>query len=165
MMRSLSVSESDTSGNSTARRIPRSLSPILAELELEATRLVSQPDLARLVERATIGTAPKVVADRLRKLGWLLPTGTAGVWEFAPAAHAGPIGHGDPFLELRAALVARPSLDAAVSLTSALAANHLVERATDRLEIAVGDSASIPRGLRRAARVIVFDPATLRPAP
>jgi hypothetical protein len=157
-MERFSVSETDTSGKDRTRGIPPSLSPILTELELEAARVLTMAELARLVERAGIATAPKVVADRLRKLGWLLPTGTAGVWEFAPAAHAGPIGHGDPFLGLRAALAARPSLDAAVCLMSALAAHRIVERAPDRLEVAVGDSGSIPQGLRRVARVVVFDP-------
>ena len=150
------VSDMDTSNRSMTRRIPPSLSPILTELELEAPRVVTLANLAQLVEQAGIGTAPKVVAARLRELGWLLPTGTAGVWEFAPASHAGPIGHGDPFLALRAALATRPSLHAAVCLTSALAANHLVERSPDRLEVAVDDSASIPQGLRRATRVVIF---------
>jgi predicted transcriptional regulator of viral defense system len=156
-MRRNSVSVSDTSANAMTRRIPPSLSPILTELELEAAQVVSLAELAELVQRAGIGTEPKVVADRLRKLGWLLPTATAGAWEFAPAAHAGPIGHGDPYLELRAALVAQPSLDAAVCLTSALAAHRLVERAPDRLEVAVRAGGSVPRGLRRAAWVVVFD--------
>jgi len=96
------------------------------------------------------------VAARLRRLGWLLPTETAGVWEFAPAAHAGPVGHGDPFIELRAALAARPSLGAAVCLVSALAARGLTDRAPDRLEIAVRTGDPVPRGLRRAARVVIF---------
>ncbi|MGH9089901.1 MAG: type IV toxin-antitoxin system AbiEi family antitoxin [Acidimicrobiales bacterium] len=127
-------------------------------MELEAPQVVSLAELAGLVNQAGIGTEPRVVADRLRKLGWLLPTKTAGVWEFAPAAHAGPIGHGDQFLGLRAALAARPSLDAAVCLTSALAAHGLVDRAPDRLEVAIRSGGSIPQGLRRATRVVVFDP-------
>ena len=156
------LSTSDTSASVTTRAIPPSLSPILAELELEAARVVSLAELTELVQRARIGTEPKVVADRLRKLGWLLPTATAGVWEFAPAAHAGPIGHGDPYLELRAALTALPSLDVAVCLTSALSTHQLLERAPDRLELAVKPGSYVPRGLRRAARVVVFD-ANLSP--
>jgi hypothetical protein len=108
------------------------------------------------VKRAGIGTEAKVVADRLRKLGWLLATETAGVWEFAPASHAGPIGHADQFLELRAALASRPTLDAAICLTSALAAHQLADRAPDRLEVAVTPGVPIPQGLRRAARVVAF---------
>ena len=77
--------------------------------------------------------------------------------EFAPAAHAGPIGHGDQFLELRAAVAARPSLDAAVCLVSALLAQGLTDRAPERLEVAVKTGASLPVGLRRAPRVVVFD--------
>jgi predicted transcriptional regulator of viral defense system len=157
VMRRISVSETDTSAPRETRSIPPSLSPILTDLELEAPQVVTLAELAGLVERAGIGTEPRVVADRLRKLGWLLPTATAGVWEFAPAAHAGPIGHGDQFVELRAALAARPSLGAAVCLTSALAAHRLTDRAPDRLEVAVPTGGSIPQGLRRAARVVVFD--------
>lgn len=151
------VSDADTSKGLVTRWIPRSLSPILAELELEAARIVTMAELTRLTKRAGIATPPNVVAGRLRKLGWLLATGTVGVWEFAPAAHAGPISHGDTFLELRAALAARPSLDAAVCLISALAAHHVLERAPDRLEVAVGHGGSLPQGLRRAARVVIFD--------
>jgi predicted transcriptional regulator of viral defense system len=139
------------------RTIPRSLGPILGELELDAPQVVTLAELAALVTRTGVGTEPRVVADRLRKLGWLLPTQTAGVWEFAPAAHAGPIGHGDPYLELRAALANHPLLDAAVCLTSALLAHGLTDRAPDRLEVAVKTRASIPEGLRRATRVVVFD--------
>lgn len=139
------------------RTIPPSLSPILTELELDAPQVVTLAELKALVTRAGIATQAKVVADRLRKLGWLLPTGTAGVWEFAPAAHAGPIGHGDQFLGLRAALAARPSLEAAVCLASALQAHGLTDRAPDRLEVAVRKGVSVPAGLRRATRVVVFD--------
>ncbi|MGH8299889.1 MAG: type IV toxin-antitoxin system AbiEi family antitoxin [Steroidobacteraceae bacterium] len=138
------------------RTIPSSLSPILTELELDAPQVVTLADLTALVRHAGIATEPKVVADRLRKLGWLLPTETAGVWEFAPAAHAGPIGHGDLFLGLRAALAARPSLEAAVCLASALQAHGLTDRAPDRLEVAVRKGTPIPAGLRRATRVVVF---------
>jgi len=129
VMRSHPVSHRATSAAKPTRTIPPSLSPILTELELEAALVVSLAELAELVQRAGIGTEPRVVADRLRKLGWLLATETAGAWEFAPAAHAGPIGHGDPFLELRAA---RSSLDAAVCLTSALAAHRLAVRTGGR---------------------------------
>jgi hypothetical protein len=162
VMRDGYVSESDTYRVRPTRGIPPSASPVLTALELDAPELVSLADLTDLVQQAGIRTEPRVVADRLRKLGWLLPTETAGVWEFAPAAHAGPIGHGDPYLELRAALTAHPSLDASVCLTSALAAHGLADRAPDRVEVAVRTGVSVPRGLRRATRVVTFD-ARLEP--
>src|ERR1019366_6703990 len=152
-----SVSESDTLPVRMTRTIPRSLGPILTELELDAPQVVTLAELSALVTRTGVGTEPRVVADRLRKLGWLLPTETAGVWEFAPAAHAGPVGHGDQFLGLRAALASRPSLDAEVCLMSALLAHGFTDRAPDRLEVAVKTGASVPQGLRRATRVVVFD--------
>ena len=151
------VSVTDTFGSSITRSIPRSLAPILTELELEAPQVVTLAELRAMTANYGIGTEPRVVADRLRKLGWLLPTATTGVWEFAPAAHAGPIGHGDQFLELRAAIAKRPSLDAAVCLTSALFAHGLTDRAPDLLEVAVDKSTAIPIGLRRSSRVVIFD--------
>jgi hypothetical protein len=156
-MEEASVSGPGTLRVKLTRTIPRSLGPVLTEMELDAPQVVTLAELAALVTRTGVGTEPRVVADRLRKLGWLLPTETAGVWEFAPAAHAGPIGHGDQFLGLRAALASRPSLDAAVCLTSALLAHGLTDRAPDRLEVAVKTGASVPQGLRRATRVVVFD--------
>jgi hypothetical protein len=150
------VSRIDTLAAQPTRAIPPSLSPILAELELDAPRVIGLAELTDLINRAGIGTKPKIVAARLRRLGWLLPTETTGVWEFAPAAHAGPIGHGDPFIELRAALAGRPSLSAAACLVSALAARGLTDRAPDRLEIAVRTGDPVPLGLKRAARVVIF---------
>ena len=138
------------------RSIPPSFSPIITALELDAPEIITMAELTELVRSNGIGTSPKVVADRLRKLGWLLPTGTVGAWEFAPGGRAGPIGGGDPYIELKAALGVRPTLDAAVCLTSALAAHGLVERRPEVLEVAVPTGSSIPSGLRRRARVVIF---------
>lgn len=169
VMQSLDVSESDTLASRLTRAIPASLSPILAELELESARVVTIAELADLAGRVGIQTEPRVVADRLRRLGWLLPTETAGVWEFAPGSHAGAIRHGDQYLELRAALAARPSLNASVCLLSALAAQGLSERAPDRLEVAVPSSRGVPQGLRRGTRVVIFvanlEPVRLQAVP
>lgn len=151
------VSNSDTDHPEMTRGIPPSFGPLLAELELDAPAVVTMADLAELAKRTGIATEPRIVAARLRERGWLLPTGTRGVWEFAPAAHAGPIGHGDPYLPLRSALATRPALAAAVCLTSALRAHGLVERAPDRLEVAMPPGALVPGGLRRNARVVMFD--------
>ena len=78
----------------------RPLSPTLAavveELELDQPVVVTADDLSGIVARHGLGTPVKVIAARLRGAGWLLPTPQRGVWEFAPGAHAGAIGHGDP---------------------------------------------------------------------
>jgi len=168
-MKAEPVSESATRRRVVTRGIPPSYGPLLAELELDAPEVVTMADLTELVERTGIGTEPRLVAARLRERGWLLPTGTRGVWEFAPAAHAGPIGHGDLCLPLRTALAARPTLNAAVCLASAMRAHGLTERAPDRLEVAVPTGTSVPEGLRRSARVVMFEaqlpPRVLRGVP
>jgi predicted transcriptional regulator of viral defense system len=157
VMDSKKVSVTETSGLRPTRAIPPSLGPVVADLELDAPVVLTIDHLSAILTRAGVRTAPKVVARRLRELGWLLPTATSGVWEFAPGSHAGPLRHGDPYLELRAALAARPTLPAAVCLTSALFAHRLVDRAPERLEVAVPTSSHVPEGLRRGARVVRFD--------
>src|ERR1700739_485217 len=101
-----------------SRSLSRQLAPLVAELELRQPVLVSLQELGALAEEVGLRTPAKVVAARLRATGWLLPTGQRGIYEFAPGAHAGPYGHGDPFIDLRAAVSAGHSL--AVALQSAL---------------------------------------------
>jgi len=151
------------------RTLPAGLSAIVEELELDQPLVVTVADLALLAERAGVASPPKLIADRLRERGWLLPTATAGAFEFAPGAHAGAIGHGEPFLELLAALAKRPSLALAVCLGSALWAHDLIDRAPDMLEIAASDRTRVPAGLVKSSRVVVFAahiaPLTVRGAP
>jgi len=136
------------------RSLSRQLAPIVTELELRQPVLVSLQELAVLAEEAGLRTPAKVIAARLRATGWLLATGQRGVYEFAPGAHAGPYGHGDPFIELRAALSAGHHL--AVALQSALWLHGLAERAPDRHELAAPPGAAVPASLKRGMRVVRF---------
>lgn len=138
------------------RTISQSLAPIVAELELDQPVVVTMSDLAELVTTHQIRTAPKMVAARLRQQGWLLATATPGVWEFAPAAHANPIGHGDPFIELRAVLATHPKMNAAVSGTSALWAQGLIDRAPDGLDVSMPPNDYVPKSFARIAHVSRF---------
>lgn len=61
---------------------------------------------------------PATIARELQRHGWLLPLRTRGRWEFAPAARAGALPSGDPFVELRATLQRR-SLPVALAYDSA----------------------------------------------
>jgi predicted transcriptional regulator of viral defense system len=116
--------------------------------------LVSLRELAILTEEVGLRTPAKVIAARLRATGWLLPTGQRGIYEFAPGAHAGPYGHGDPFIGLRAALSAGHSLT--VALQSALWLHGLAERAPDRHELAAPRDSTVPAAVRRGMRVVRF---------
>ncbi len=77
-----------------------------------------------------------------------------GVYEFAPGAHAGPYGHGDPFIDLRAALSAGYPLS--VALQSALWLYGMAERAPDRHELAAPPGSAVPVSVRRRMRVVRF---------
>lgn len=144
------------------RTLSRGLAQLVADLELRQPTLVSLDELARRADEAGLRTPAKVLAARLREAGWLLPTAQRGVYEFAPGAHAGPFGHGDPFIDLRAMLMSG-HYSAMVALGSALWLHGLAERAPDRHEVAVPVNATVPDSIKRRMRVVHFS-ARLGPA-
>lgn len=141
-----------------ARTIPPSFAPILEHLELEQASIVTLDEISRVARDQDIHTPAKIIAHRLAQLGWLLPTGVRGIWEFAPADRAGPISSGDPFLPLRALLASDDHTGATVALGSALWCLDLVDRAPDRHEVAVPPRTPIPAVLQRNYRVVRFEP-------
>lgn len=138
------------------RTLPRSLAAVVEDLEVDQPRVVTMATLRTLVERHGLGTTPPVVAARLRKNGWLLATGTRGVWEFAPGAHAGPYSHRDPTLALRAALAASPKLPAALALGSAAWALGFADRAPATLDVALPDLSAATAALARDTHLSSF---------
>ena len=140
------------------RPIPPSLASVVELLELERPVTVTTEHVADLVERAGVSTPAHVVTQRLAERGWLLRTGVRGVWEFAPAEHAGPYSHGDRWITLRAALARDPDLPSRIALGSALWLLDLTDRAPDVAEVALPSGVHVPVSLRRAYRVVRFDP-------
>jgi hypothetical protein len=141
------------------RSLPPSLASIVEDLELDQPTVVTSEMLGELVARHGLRTPPKVVAARLRERGWLLATGSRGVWEFAPGAHAGPYGHGDPTLPLQAALAAQPGLSAALSLNTAAWALGYADRVPARLDVAVPHLTRVPKALAVHVNVTTYDPS------
>jgi predicted transcriptional regulator of viral defense system len=140
---------------SPARALSRGLAQLVVDLELRQPTLVTVEELADLAQAAGLKTPPKVLAARLRAAGWLLPTAQRGVYEFAPGAHAGPYGHGDPFIDLRAVSVAG-NRSIVVALQSALWLHGLAERAPNRPEVAVPVGVIPPEAIKRRMRVVRF---------
>ncbi|PZS11764.1 MAG: hypothetical protein DLM55_00835 [Acidimicrobiales bacterium] len=129
----------DWSAHVTAFRvIPPSLAPVLTELELVRPPVVTASWLDQAAQRLGVPITGQHLAARLRKLGWLLPLRVRGVWEFAPADRAGPLAGGDGFIELRAALVARPDLRVGVGYESAAFLRGLATR-QPKSEVIVAD--------------------------
>ncbi len=140
------------------RAIPTSLARVVEALELDAPLVVTSREMLDLVKRLQVDTPANVVVQRLARQGWLLPSGVKGVWEFAPGAHGGRIGHGDPFLALRAQRAATPDLDARVALESALWLHGFINRAPSRHIVSVPELTRPPIGLRRAYKTTLFSP-------
>ena len=140
------------------RSLPAGLAPIVSDLELEQPVIVTLDQIADLAESNSIATLPRIVAKRLRDTGWLLATEIAGVYEFAPGAHAGPIGHGDPFITVRAAVARYTNLEPVVVGVAAMWAQGFVDR-LGAVDIAVAPGIPIPAAVGRALGVTRFRPA------
>lgn len=140
--------------------MPRTLSSTLAtvveELELDQPIVVTTAVLRDIADRCGLRTEPFLIAARLRRAGWLLPTDRRGVWEFAPGAHAGPIGHADPTLPLQVALAANPALPAALALATAAWALGFADRRPATLDVAVPVGTRVPVPLARGTAVVSF---------
>lgn len=149
-----------------SRTLGPALAKVVEELELDQPVVVTLNDLADILQRRAIRTGPVEVARRLRDRGWLLETAQRGVYEFAPGAHAGPYGHGDPFVDLRAFLANEPqgaiTARAAACLHSAVWLRGFSDRAPNKHELAVPRGVRVPKALSSAYRVVRFD-AELEP--
>lgn len=134
-----------------ARTLSPTLAAVVEELEFEQPAVVTPPMLQGIAERRGLGTDPYVIAARLRQAGWLLSTGRRGAWEFAPGAHAGPIGRGDPTLPLQALLAVNPRVHPALALgTAAWALGH-ADRVPSTLDIAVPVGTRVATSTRNIA--------------
>jgi predicted transcriptional regulator of viral defense system len=129
------VPEAATHSANPTRSISAQLAPVLEQLELEDVQFITAERLATLLEAAQIRTPARKVAHRLRQRGWLVPTHTQGVWEFAPAALAGPHSRTGPTRELQAVL-ARRSIACGLTFQAAAWAMGLADRVPSRLEVA-----------------------------
>lgn len=151
-----------------ARTIPPSMAGALERLELEQPTLVTSDELARSLAEDGVRTPVRVVAARLREKGWLLPTDRRGVWEFAPAAVAGPYSRNDPQTPLRAFMLQHPDARCALTFQAAAWAHGIADRVPARLEVAAADPATAPL-LPRSLDVSVFAPhlqtVTIREVP
>jgi predicted transcriptional regulator of viral defense system len=152
----------------SSRSLSKGMARIVTELELRQPTLVTVEQLAELAREAELRTPAKVLAARLRATGWLLPTSQRGVYEFAPGSHAGPYGHGDPFIDMRATLLAGQQ-PLTVALRSALWLHGLAERVPDRHEVAAPVGATVSHAIRDRMRVVRFShrlpPAELEQLP
>jgi len=150
------------------RTISRSLSGVLEELELAQPTLVTSEDLGVLIAQQGIKSPVNVVASRLRERGWLLATPQRGVWEFAPAALAGPYSLNEPVTPLKAFLAKHPLARCGLTFQAAAWAHGIADRVPNRLEVAAVNH-SAARQLPDALAGTVFTPKlsylTLRGVP
>ncbi|MDT8370181.1 MAG: type IV toxin-antitoxin system AbiEi family antitoxin [Longimicrobiales bacterium] len=142
--------------------MPRWLSGVLSELELDRPTIVTGDIVAEIRERLGVKPATHRIVEELRRRGWLLDIGVPGAWEFAPAERAGAISSGDPFLPLRATLQTGPEIPVSVALGSALWLLNLSDRAPDRHEVALPKRTRVPVALKRAYRTVHHN-ARLKP--
>ncbi len=147
---------SDAKRALVTRSISPKLAPLLEQMELDDVRFLTMERLEELLRQSGVRTAARTVAHRLRERGWLLPTETRGVWEFAPAALAGPYSRTGPTRSLRAALAHR-DIRCGLTYQAAAWSLGLADRVPTRLEVAAAtrhDAALLPGNLN----ISVFEP-------
>jgi len=139
------------------RSISATMAPVLERLELDRPDVVTTAALGQLLDEYGVASPTRVVAARLRASGWLLPTEQRGVWEFAPAAQAGPYSSHDPLLPFRAFVSVHSGHSCALTFQVAAWARGLADRVPTRLEVAAG-TIRIARQLPRTMTISVFRP-------
>jgi hypothetical protein len=134
-----------------ARHLPRSMSSILEELELDQPDVVTIPMLAEMAGRdglpARSEAEVKKLGYRLQELGWLGRLRTRGTWEFVPGARAGGDGSGDRHIEMRAQLALDPEWPGVLAMESAASVLGLAQRLPDREVVALPQGLARPKAL------------------
>jgi len=133
------VSSIETLEYDMTRSISPKMAGVLERLELERPALVTTEYLANILAEKQIETEVRVVAARLRNLGWLLATNQRGVWEFAPAEMAGPYSRNNPVMPLQAFLIQYPDSECALTFQAGAWALDFADRIPATLEVAVPD--------------------------
>ncbi len=102
------------------RPLPQRLAGVVQELELRQPAVVTRALLRDIATSTGVELREDLLAERLVRLGWLLPLRKRDAWEFAPGARAGRFSSGDPWIELRALLAHEADAPVAVAFESAV---------------------------------------------
>ena len=147
-----------------ARTLSRGLAPVVEQLELERPQVVTLRDIEGICAAESVGTEPRIVASRLKKAGWLLPTGQRGAWEFAPAELAGSYPSYDPLLPIKAFAAANPGAMPMLRGQTAAWAMGLADRAPSVVEVALDTEthASMPKGISTCAYHTMLPPRRVK---
>ena len=148
------------------RTISKSMAGILEELELDNATFVDMQRLSYLAQKHNVRTEPAVIASRLRKAGWLLPTSQRGVWEFSSAAMAGAFSKNDPLMPVIAYIKANPESEIFLCMQTAAWALGLADRVPSRKELAfTRKPTSLPKELVAFHYEPELDPVTVKGVP
>lgn len=139
------------------RTISKSMAGILEDLELENEPFVNKNRIEKLARKHKVRSSATLIASRLKKAGWLLPTEQQGVWEFAPAAMAGPFSKNDPLMKIKAFRIANPDTPCYLCMQTAAWALGLADRVPAQKDLAFSEQQKlhVPEGIS----VYRFSPA------
>ena len=148
------------------RTISNTMAGILEDLELDNETIVDMQRLSYLAQKHNVKTDPAVIALRLRKAGWLLPTPQRGVWEFSPAVMAGAFSRNDPLMPVIAYMKSHPETECFLCMQTAAWALGLADRLPTRRELAfINKPASVPKELVAFRYKPVLNPTAVKGAP
>lgn len=134
------------------RTVTPGLAPFVEALELLQPTLMTSSELYELAAESGLSYEARAV-QLLARDGWLLKTGVKGVWEFAPAALAGPVSRLGEWVTLRAQLLETPDLEGWVTGWSALWLADAHDRMPSSQTVAMPAGVRVPAAIERTYRI------------
>lgn len=143
-----------------ARVIPRSVSDVVEQLELDGDLVVTVDRLANLMRQVGPGgdeAATRRLAYELQRDGWLGQLRTRHAWEFLPAARGGAYSCGDRFIEFRAQQAVNPGWRGVLAMETAASLLGLAQRLPHQEVVALPATQAAPKALAGDWRYVHID--------
>lgn len=137
-----------------ARSIPKSLAPIVEQLELDGDVVVTVDRISGVLHEIGRENDARQVAYDLQRAGWLGSLRTRGAWEFYPGARGGAYPSGDRFIEFRAQKELDHSWPGVLAMESAASLLGYAQRLPEHEVVSLPSGVTPPKALAGEWRVV-----------
>ncbi len=139
-----------------ARTIPKSLAPIVEQLELDGDVVVTVDRISGVLNEVGSDDDARQVAYDLQRAGWLGSLRTRGAWEFYPGARGGAYASGDRFIEFRAQKELDHSWPGVIAMESAASLLGYAQRLPGHEVVSLPPGVTPPKAFARDWRVVTL---------
>lgn len=139
-----------------ARSIPKTLAPIVEQLELDGDLIVTVDRISGVLRDLAREDDARRVAYDLQRAGWLGTLRTRGAWEFYPGARGGAYASGDRFVEFRAQKELDRSWPGVLAMESAASLLGYAQRIPEHEVISLPVNVPLPKAFAGEWRAVSF---------